>query len=302
VQLRLDIHRPRRLAPASRRPALVYVHGGGWVLGFRNRQGLPMMRHLAARGWVCFSVDYRLSPRATFPDHLIDVKRALAWVREHAEEYGADPDFVVVVGNSAGAHLASLASLTMNQARYQPGFEAVDTSVRACVAMYGVYDFTDRFGHWPNSGMAGLAERIVMKTPLAASPEAYADASPIDQIREDAPPFLIVHGDCDTLAPTDESRRFSAALRDVSRAPVVYAEVRGAQHAFDVFASPRTTCFLEGGTTFLAHVYARHLAARQERESMSQGAARPESGFVARARPEEAAADAEAAASEPRVA
>jgi acetyl esterase/lipase len=274
--LRLDVHRPR--AAGERRPTLVYVHGGGWVLGFRERQGLPMMRHLAAHGWVCFSIDYRLSPRATFPDHLVDVKRALAWVREHAEEYGADPDFVVLCGNSAGAHLASLAALTANDARYQPGFEHVDTRVSACVACYGIYDFTDRFGHWPNGGMRGLLERVVMKTTLAASPEAYAAASPIDQVHADAPPFLVVHGDRDTLAPTEESRRFAAALRAVSGAPVAYAEIRDAQHAFEVFSSPRTTSFLEGSTAFLAHVHAAYEAARAREEELR---ARTASGFVA---------------------
>src|SRR5262249_31206749 len=103
-ELELDVHCARNRDASKKAPTLVYVHGGGWVIGQRRYQGLPLMQHLAARGWVCFSVDYRLSPRATFPDHLIDVKRALAWVREHAHEWGADPEFVVVCGNSAGAH------------------------------------------------------------------------------------------------------------------------------------------------------------------------------------------------------
>ena len=93
--------------------------------------GLPLMYHLAARGWVCVAANYRLSPRATFPDHLIDVKRALAWIKRHGAEYGADPDFVVVTGGSAGGHLAALVALTANDPEYQPGFEDVDTTVQA---------------------------------------------------------------------------------------------------------------------------------------------------------------------------
>ena len=136
-----------RRAPPSRAPRRgPYARLRPWrrvgILGFRERQGLPLMRHLAARGWVCFSIGYRLSPRATFPEHLLDVKRGLAWVREHAAEHGADPDFVVLCGNSAGAHLAALAALTANDARYQPGFEEVNTSVAGCIGLYGIYDFT----------------------------------------------------------------------------------------------------------------------------------------------------------------
>ena len=92
------------------------------------------------------TANYALSPKATFPDHLIDVKRALAWVKEHIAEYGGDPGYVVISGGSAGGHLSSLAALTPNRPEYQPGFEAVDTTVQACVPFYGVYDFTNRDG------------------------------------------------------------------------------------------------------------------------------------------------------------
>src|SRR5262245_23545687 len=142
--LRLDVYRHRDRPP--RCPALLQIHGGGWVLGSKNEQGLPLMKHLAAQGWVCVSADYRLSPRATFPDPLVDLKHALRWIRQEGTAYGVDPDFVVVTGGSAGGHLAALVALTANEPAYQPGFEDVDTSVRACVAFYGVYDFTDRYG------------------------------------------------------------------------------------------------------------------------------------------------------------
>ena len=278
VGLRLDVHRHR--ARPRRAPTLVYIHGGGWIVGFRERQGLPLMRHLAARGWVCFSIDYRLSPRATFPEPLVDVKRALAWVRAHAEEYGADPDFIVVCGNSAGAHLASLAALTANVPAYQPGFEEADTSVAGCVALYGIYDLVDRHGHARNGAMRYILERWVMKATRAAAPEAYAEASPIDRIHDGAPPFLLVHGDRDTLAPTAESRRFFAALRARARAPVAYVEVPDAQHAFEIFSSPRAAHVIRGATSFLAHVYSRHLEARAAGDKAL--AERPRSGFVPR--------------------
>ncbi len=254
VSLRLDVHRGKRrgLGP---RPIFVYVHGGAWMIGHRKRQGLPLLQHLAARGWTCFSVDYRLSPRATFPDHLVDVKRAIAWIRERAHEYDADPDFLVMGGNSAGGHLAALAALTSNDPRYQPGFEASDTSVQACTAFYGVYDLLDRHGHYHHAGMQRLLERHVMKRPRLQARAAYDAASPIARVHADAPPFLIVHGTHDSLCPVAEARSFFGALRTVSREVVAYAEIPGAQHAFEIFPSVRTAHALDGVTRFLARVY-----------------------------------------------
>jgi acetyl esterase/lipase len=212
------------------------------------------MRHLAERGWVCVSADYRLSPGATFPDHLVDLKRAIAWVREHVAEYGGDPDRLVVTGGSAGGHLASLVALTANDPQYQPGFESVDTSVVACVSFYGVYDFTNRFGVWRHDGLRDVLERQVMKASLDEAPEAYEAASPVARVHPDAPPFFVIHGSHDTLVPVEEARRFCRALRETARVPAVYAEIPGAQHAFEIFPSLRTTFVLHGVERFLAWV------------------------------------------------
>src|SRR5207245_2889745 len=206
--------------------------------------------------WVCVAADYRLSPSATFPDHLIDLKRAVAWIREHGALYGADPDFLIVTGGSAGAHLAALVALTPNAPEYQPGFEGVDTAVDGCVAFYGVYDFTDRHGLWPDNGLRRLLERRVLKVPFASAPGVYEKASPLSRLRPDAPPFLVLHGTHDTLVPIEEARRFCDAFRRVVRAPLVYAELPGAQPAFEIFPSVRTTFVLPGVERFLAWVYA----------------------------------------------
>ena len=131
IDLKLDVYRSR--SQPTRCPVLFQIHGGGWMTGSKNEQALPLMLQLAARGWVCVSADYRLSPHATFPEHLVDVKKALAWIKQHVAEYGGDPDFVVVTGGSAGGHLAALVALTQNDPTFQSGFEAEDTSVQACV-------------------------------------------------------------------------------------------------------------------------------------------------------------------------
>ena len=86
----LDIYR-KRDTDIEGAPVLLHVHGGGWTIGDKEHQGIPLLLHMAARGWVCVTINYRLSPRDAFPAHLVDVKRAIAWIREHGQEYGATP-------------------------------------------------------------------------------------------------------------------------------------------------------------------------------------------------------------------
>ena len=259
VALRLDVYRHRDRPEKC--PTLLQVHGGAWILGSKNEQGIPLMLHLASHGWVCISVDYRLSPKATFPDHLVDLKRAVQWIREHGAEYGADPDFLVVTGGSAGGHLASLLALTQNVPEYQPGFEDADTSVQGCVAFYGVYDFTDRHGLYRHQGLRRLLERRVMKAKFDDARDAYDRASPMSCIQHGIPPFFVIHGTHDTLVPVEEARRFSGALREVEGGPVVYAEMPGAQHAFEIFPSLRSLFVVHGVERFLAWAYSRYLQA-----------------------------------------
>lgn len=262
LNLKLDIYRDWEKPDGC--PVLLQIHGGAWVLGTKNEQGVPLMRRMARRGWVCVSVDYRLSPHATFPEHLIDLKRAIAWIREHIHEYGGDAQRIVATGGSAGGHLCALVGLTANDPRYQPGFEDVDTSTIACVPFYGVYDFTNRYGHWPHRGLARILEKQVMKSSLDEARDEYEAASPMSCIHADAPPFLVIHGTHDTLVPVEEARQFVKMLRAVSREPVAYAEIAGAQHAFEIFPSLRADLVLKGVERFLdwsvAHHAARHNA------------------------------------------
>jgi acetyl esterase/lipase len=266
---RLDVYRPRRSVAGA--PVFLYIHGGAWILGDKREQGLPLMDYLASRGWVCVTANYGLSPRVAFPEHLIDCKRALRWVRGHIADYGGDPDFVAVGGGSAGGHLASLVALTPGDPEYQPGFGSADTSVAACVPFYGVYDFTNRDG-LRGRGLGRLLERTVMKESLAGSRTAYERASPIDRVNGGAPPFFVVHGANDTLVPVREARGFVERLRRSSAAPVAYAELPGAQHAFEIFPSIRTAQVVAGVADFLAVVH----AGRRAQSPRGTGAAGPD--------------------------
>lgn len=266
--LTLDIYRPR--APGGRRPAILQIHGGAWIVGFKEYQGIPLLTHLAANGWVGFNIDYRLSPAAAFPAHLIDVKRALAWIRAHADELGVDPDFVVVSGGSAGGHLAALVALTAGDPEYQPGFEAADTAVQAAVVFYGVFDLTNRRRRKPAAYRA-LLERVVMKRPMDGDPDAYDRASPIQRIHADAPPLFIIHGSSDNLAPVQDARDFAEELRRRSREPVLYAELPGAAHAFDIFPSTRTVAIVEAVERFLRGLHDAHRDGRPRARRPREG-------------------------------
>jgi acetyl esterase/lipase len=257
VNLCLDVYRPVS-APSAPLPVFFYVHGGGWMIGTKDSQGLPLMYHLASKGWVCVNVNYRLSPHATFPDHLVDLKRALAWLRVHGAEYGADPGFVAVGGGSAGGHLAALLALTAGDPEVQPGFEDADTRVQACVPIYGVYDFVEPGSTWHHNRLLPVLERHIMKTTLAEDPKAFERASPLHRIGPDAPPFFVVHGASDTLVPPEEARAFVKKLQERSRSHVVYVEIPGAQHAFELFPSVRSQLVRNGIERFLAFVWCEH--------------------------------------------
>lgn len=251
----LDIWRRPDLDRGGRAPVLLQVHGGAWMVGDKRGQAHPLMSHLAELGWVCVSVNYRLSPRSTWPDHIVDVKRAIAWVKEHIAEYGGDPEWIAITGGSAGGHLSSLAALTANDPRFQPGFEDVDTRVQAAIPFYGVYDFT-RSDDSMHPLLVPVVAKRVFKLSRTETAEPFRLASPITHISEDAPPFFVLHGVNDSLIPVGQARSFTARLREVSRQPVVYAELPRAQHAFDIFGSARAAHTALAVEQFLAEVYA----------------------------------------------
>jgi acetyl esterase/lipase len=257
----LDVYRPRvGTGPA---PVLFQIHGGGWAIGHKAQQARPLLYYMAARGWVCVAPNYRLSPRVRWPDHLVDLKLALCWVREHIGEYGGDPGFVVVTGGSAGAHLAAMMALTANDPTYQPGFEGADTRVQGAVPFYGVYDLLDRHGLQRHGGLRPYLERVVLQAPYRSAREMYERASPLSHVHDDAPPFLVVHGRNDSLASVDEARLFAERLRAVSHQPVGYLELPYAQHAFDLFYSPRTLHVIRAVHRFASAVYADRTRCRR---------------------------------------
>jgi acetyl esterase/lipase len=237
----LDLYLPAGEDTIEDAPVLLQIHGGAWSIGAKEHQGRPLMNRMAAQGWICVAINYRLSPRDAWPAHIVDVKRAIAWIKDNIADYGGDPDYLAVTGGSAGGHLTALAALTADDPEFQPGFEDADTSVQAAVPFYGVYDFAGSTGLTNAIGMrdAFLGPRV-MQTTWQDAPDVYEAASPILRITSDAPDFFVIHGELDTLVAVDQARLFVAELRRTSRKSVVYAELPGTQHAFEVFHSIRS--------------------------------------------------------------
>ena len=252
----LDVYQPSTPREGGF-PILLQVHGGAWMIGNKEQQALPLMYHLAQRGWLCVACNYRLSPKDTFPAHIIDVKRSIAWIHENAAQYGGDSTFLAITGGSAGGHLSSLAALTPNKAEWQPEFEDADTSVSAAVPFYGVYDFLDRDNIRGSMSMESTLEKYVFQTGKAEDTAAWDDGSPVTQVSEAAPPMFVIQGSHDSLVWVEEARSFVASLRAVSEQPVVYGELSGAQHAFEVFHSVRTDHTINAVTDFLEWCHAR---------------------------------------------
>jgi acetyl esterase/lipase len=171
----------------------------------------------------------------------VDVKQAIAWIKDNIADYGGDPDYIAITGGSAGGHLTSLAALTPNDPAFQPGFEEKDTTVQVAVPHYGVYDIAGATGHRNVELMRDrfLAKRV-FDLSYSEAPELYEAATPLMRVTPDAPDFFVVHGRDDTLVGVDQARQLVELLRETSKRTVVYAELPHAQHAFDVFPSIRS--------------------------------------------------------------
>jgi acetyl esterase/lipase len=251
---RLDVWSRADLAVDARAPVLLQVPGGAWVIGRKTGQAYPLLCHLAERGWVCVAINYRVSPRSDWPAHMVDVKRAIAWIRDNIARYGGDPSFIAITGGSAGGHLSALAALTPRYPPFQPGFEDADTSVQAAVPFYGIYDFVDV----ENLGVpdfGAFIERIVLKTSLANDRPRWEEASPQYHIASQAPPFFVIHGGNDVFARSAQARRFADDLRKESSNPVVFAELPFTQHGFDGTGSVRAIHTVRAVERFLDYSY-----------------------------------------------
>jgi acetyl esterase/lipase len=258
----LDIWRPRSPVrhPA---PVLLQIPGGAWTMNDKRGQAYAQMAKMVDLGWICVAINYRRSPRHSWPAHIVDVKRALAWVGRNIAAYGGDRNFIALTGGSAGGHLCALAALTANNPLFQPGFESADTTVQSAVPYYGVYDLTNIENM--HALMLPYLERVVFKSRFADDPACFESASPMFHVTGSAPPFFVLHGDRDPIVPSTQAHAFCERLRRAGAGTVCEAELPNAAHAFDTATSVRSHLVADAVAAFLGIAYGQYVSATHDR-------------------------------------
>ncbi|MEU7488855.1 alpha/beta hydrolase [Streptomyces sp. NPDC042319] len=225
--LELDLWLPES-SGAGPAPLVLFVHGGAWRRGRRDDMGMrtrdwqpgPFTR-LAAAGLAVACADYRLSGEAAFPAPLDDLRAALRWLALRSAELDIDTGRTVVWGESAGGHLASLLALSPGPATPAPV---------GAVVWYAPSDLTTHRGPFDPHD-AGTPEALLLGAAPAVCPERARDASPLAHVHADAPPFLLVHGDADTMVSCTHSEALADALR-AAGAPAELRREPGADHGW----------------------------------------------------------------------
>lgn len=249
--LRMDAHVPDGLGPF---PAAIIVHGGAWVAGDKNHTVKPLFRPLSEAGYAWFSISYRLAnsmgsgstiqngiaPALMLESAIDDVRRAIAYVKEHASEYRVDVNRIALIGESAGAQLASVAALKPRQ----------NGAVRAVVALYSPSDLVTlartsrQIPNWARHAFQGTQWEAMLLASLR-------DLSPVTWVHKDAPPFLLVHGTADSLIPFEQSSTMCEKLRAVGGSCEVYA-VQGGGHGIHWWEFLKLTAYKEHMIRWLA--------------------------------------------------
>jgi alpha-L-fucosidase 2 len=185
-------------------PVLILIHGGGWTGGDKAGDIAPLLSPLAAAGFTCVSINYRLAPQHRWPACRDDVLAAIRWVKAHAATFKGDGSRIALIGYSAGGHLASFAATV------------VDDSARV-QAVVGLAALTDFEQELPKRGhVLGRAQQGLLNRPAELTPESRGllrAISPVNHLRPGLPPFLLLHGDADQSVPFEQSVAFQSKLR-----------------------------------------------------------------------------------------
>lgn len=189
---RADVYRPSHLKGPV--PVIVFWYGGGWTQGGRAQYRF-VGTALAGLGYVAVLPDYRLYPQVRFPAFLDDAAAAVAWVQSHAAHYGGDPHRIVLMGHSAGAHMAAM--LAVNHVYLRRA--GVDTrNIAGLIGLSGPYE---------------LAPNTPTLNAIFAAPYTPEDWQVLPHVGADAPPTLLIHGGADALVWESNSEHLAAALR-----------------------------------------------------------------------------------------
>lgn len=241
VELKLDVWPAHGDSKKSLHPAVIMLHGGGWVEG--DKGGSPhWYQRLSELGYTVFDVQYRMPPHAGWKDEVGDVKSAIGWVVEHADTYKIDPKKINVMGQSAGGNLAMLAAYSMGDEQLPPSTSVSPVPINSVINIYGPSDMTE---FYKNKRSPDYAEDVLKKyikgTP-AQFPDRYKILSPISYINENTPPTISFYGTSDRVVPDEQGEILDRKLRENSVSHEFYL-LPGADHVFDVKSGSLNTQF-----------------------------------------------------------
>jgi acetyl esterase/lipase len=241
--LQLDIYYPRAAPPPGGYPLIIWIHGGGWILGSKRQD--VFVRHFPRYGYAIASLEYRLAAGAPFPAQIRDVRMATDWLLKNARQLEFDATKFVVAGQSAGGHLALLVALTQGESRPGWGPAPPRGSIKAVAALYPP---TDLLRLVPPSARDNplhpvaflLGDRVERRIALAR------EASPVNHVSADDPPTLLFHGSEDPIVPIDQSHLMNSRLK-ANGVPVRMLAIEKG-HAFTLYPDrvPDILNFLNG--------------------------------------------------------
>jgi len=247
---------------------VIYAHGSGWRVGDKDLGTRTFFQRLAGQGHVVLDIAYTLWPQADIPTMVTEVNQAVLWMKENSAAYGVNPECIVLMGGSAGGHLALLAAYTPNDPAFQPSADAGDTSVRGVVAFYPAVDFLSiqsqakeylySSNNLMDKAVISMLARIFMfqtEDPVwdynseteslerqmaemvGGDPdeilETYRLLSPIHHVGPQCPPTLLLQGRDDSLVLAEDVRRLHRELQTAG-VPVILVEFPHTEHAFDL--------------------------------------------------------------------
>ena len=264
-----DLWQPKPGRPRSG-PGVVYVHGGGWRIGYKDMLTRPLFHRLASQGHVVLDIEYTLWPRADIPMMVSEVRQAILWMKDSASRFGLQRNRIVLMGGSAGAHLALMTAYGAEDPALQPSSGLGDTSVQGVVAFYPPVDLVgmgsalaEHVGMREQSSWTGQVHRLAgelvrwvfslshsRSTPGSRLrfdeffprlvggmpdeiPEAYRSLSPIACLHGDCPSTLLLQGLDDAFGLAPAVRRMHGNLR-AAGIPSILVEFPHSEHAFDL--------------------------------------------------------------------
>lgn len=226
-------------------PVIVFVHGGGWLIGDKNHVQTQQIYRLLYAGYAVCCINYRLSDEAKWPLPLHDCKAAIRFLRAKAKEYKLDTTRIGVAGNSAGGHLAAMLGTTNGKKEYEDltmGSAEYSSDVHAVFVWFGVYDFTKSVEDWQKA-YSGVevnyetsADAYMFGHSLKEYPERLIEASPLHQLGENTVPFYVEHGTGDHVVPYYQCIRFYERYKELLGEDHIFMKLfEGAEHSDPVF-------------------------------------------------------------------